>query len=276
MAPRGGCWPTAEQTDLLRAALLRGPEGVQAWERWKTADRLGRLDAASARLLGQLWRNLQRNGVADPLLHELKQHYRRTWYANQLRLRDTGVVLAALLDRGIEPMLLKGAALVVGYYGDAGLRPMEDVDILVRSEHAAAAAATLGELGWSSPQAVTPRHVRASHAMAFTGARGGQLDLHWHLLPESCWAGADAPLWERAAMLRVAGADAPCHGARRSAVPLLRPRRAMGTGHAAPVDRRCRDGADPGSRPRLESGACDERAIPAHSPRRRRPRLPPE
>jgi hypothetical protein len=43
--------------------------------------------------------------------------------------------------------------------------------------------------------------------MAFTDARGGQLDLHWHLLPESCWAGPDTPLWERAAVLRVAGVD---------------------------------------------------------------------
>src|SRR5262245_38312219 len=207
MAPRGGCWPSREQTDLLRAALLHGPEGVQAWERWKAAARLGRLDAASARLLGQLWRNLQRNGVTDPLLGELKQVYRRTWYGNQLRLRDAGVVLARLRDRGIEPLLLKGAALVVGYYRDAGSRPMEDVDVLVRRSDVTAAAATLGELGWTSPREVTPRHVRASHAMAFTGPRGGQLDLHWHLLPESCWAGADAPLWQHAGVLRVAGVD---------------------------------------------------------------------
>jgi hypothetical protein len=104
-------------------------------------------------------------------------------------------------------MLLKGAALVLGYYGDAGSRPMEDVDVLVRSDDAVAAAAALGELGWSAPQAITSRHVRASHAMAFVGPRGGQMDLHWHLLPESCDAGAGAPLWDRAAMLHVAGVD---------------------------------------------------------------------
>jgi hypothetical protein len=209
MTPRGGCWPTAEQTDLLRAALLRGPEGVQAWQRWKATALLGRLDAASVRLLGQLWRNLQKNGVDvdDRLLEAFRQYYRRTWYGNHLRLRDAGVVLVALRDRGIEPMLLKGAALVVGYYGDAGARPMEDVDILVRGDDAVAAAASLRELGWIAPQAITPRHIRATHAMAFTGPRGGQVDLHWHLLPESCWAGADAPLWERSAVLGVAGVD---------------------------------------------------------------------
>ena len=41
------------------------------------------------------------------------------------------MVLGELRRRGIEPMLLKGAALTLLHYRDSGLRPMEDVDILV-------------------------------------------------------------------------------------------------------------------------------------------------
>lgn len=203
----GGCWPTVEQADLLRATLLRGPEAVQAWERWRTTASLERLDAASARLLGQLGRNLRQNGVSDPLLSTLRRFYRRTWYENQLRLRDAAVLVARMRDRGLEPMLLKGAALVVGYYRDAGLRPMEDVDVLVATHQAVAAAAVLTELGWTGPEAVTPRHVSASHAMAFSDARGRQVDLHWHLLPESCWPGDETSLWARAVVARVGGVE---------------------------------------------------------------------
>jgi hypothetical protein len=231
---RGGCWPTAEQTELLRAVLLRDRDVVRAWERWKQAADFERLDAGSSRLLGHLCRNLQRNGVTDPLLTTLKGFYRRTWYQNHLRLREAAVILARLRDRGIEPMLLKGAALVVLYYEDVGLRPMEDVDILVRTEQAEAAAATLSELGWTSTDAVTPRRLRASHAMAFTDSSGHQVDLHWHLLPESCWPDADARFWQYAAVVPVGGVEVRvldtahqlfhvcAHGVRWEPVPPLR------------------------------------------------------
>ena len=230
----GNCWPTSAQRLLLRAVVLRGAEALAAWQRWTQAVNLDRLDAGSIRLLPQLYRSLEREGVRDPLMSKLKGVYRHTWYGNQLRLRDTGVVLGELNRRGIEPMLLKGAALTLLHYRDSGLRPMEDVDILVRTHQWRAAVGALTDLGWTPRVLVTPRRVAASHAMEFADARAQRIDLHWHLLPVSCWPGADDEFWERASTtalrgVRVSVLDATdqllhtcAHGVKWEHVPPLR------------------------------------------------------
>ena len=234
MTIRGGCWPTREQAQLLRATLLAGRDGARAWELWKQAVDLTQLDAGSVRLLPHLYRSLERQGVRDPLLSRFKKIYHQTWYANHVRLGDAAVVLERLRAGGIEPMLLKGAALILRYYRNAGLRPMEDVDILVRTQQAAAATDVLTGLGWAPSCRVTADHVRAGHAVEFTAAAGQRVDLHWHLLPESCWPGVDEGLWNRAGVSRLRGIEVHvldptdqlfhvcAHGLRWEPVPPLR------------------------------------------------------
>src|SRR5262245_43289127 len=105
---------------------------------------LDHLDAGSIRLLPLLYRTLERTGGGhDALLGKLKGVYRHAWYGNQLRLRDTAVVLGELQRRGVDAMLLKGAALTLVHYRDHGLRPMEDVDLLVREAQCQSAIAAL-------------------------------------------------------------------------------------------------------------------------------------
>jgi hypothetical protein len=191
---------------LLRAALLRGGEALDAWRQWRVSVDLESLDPGSIRLLPQLYRTLEQQGARDPLISRLKGTYRHTWYRNQLRLRDAAVVLSELHRRGIDAMLLKGAALTLLHYRDVGLRPMEDVDILVRTHQWRPAVAALAELGWSPRVQVTPRHVAASHAMDFTDAHAQRIDLHWHLLPDSCWPEADDEFWDRATSIALYGA----------------------------------------------------------------------
>ena len=134
LSTAGNCWPTSAQRLLLRAALLRGPEALAAWQqldagRWTSTSwmrgRFASCRSSTATSSGRV--------VRDPLMGKLKGVYRHTWYGNQLRLRDAAVVLGELHRRGIEPMLLKGAALTLLHYRDFGLRPMEDVDVLVRT-----------------------------------------------------------------------------------------------------------------------------------------------
>jgi hypothetical protein len=234
LSTAGNCWPTSEQQLLLRAAVLRGAEALAAWQRWTQAVDLDTLDPGSIRLLPQLYRNLEREGVRDPLMSKLKGVYRHTWYGNQLRLRDTAVVLSELHRRGIEPMLLKGAALTLLHYRDSGLRPMEDVDVLVRTHQWQAAVDALTDLGWKPRVSVTPRHAAASHAMEFVDGHARRIDLHWHLLPDSCWPRADNEFWERASTtalhgVRVSVLDATdqlfhtcAHGVKWEHVPPLR------------------------------------------------------
>jgi hypothetical protein len=204
----GGCWPTPEQTLLLQATLLGRSEATTAWQRWADAVEIDDLDGGSVRLLPHLYRNLERYGVSHQLEGRLKGMYRRTWYANQLRLRDVALVVRALQEREIKVLLLKGVALALLYYRDPGLRPMDDADILVRTHQVPAAVDALVEHEWVPRARVTAHHVESHHAMSFTHPRGQRLDLHWRLLPENCGPRADEALWERAQTVILRGVSA--------------------------------------------------------------------
>ncbi|HEU5439333.1 MAG TPA: nucleotidyltransferase family protein [Ktedonobacterales bacterium] len=191
----GGCWPSPLQEELLRAALLPGEAAVKAWEHWSAAvdlDELG-LDLGSYRLLPLLYRNLSACGVTGGPLERLKGIYRLTWSKNHLLLRRIAPVLRALREAGIQPLVLKGAALAALAYRDVGARPMDDVDLLVRDQELPAALDVLREAGWH-PVLDDPPEQRLvhQHSLAFIDNGGhADIDLHAHALWYTCWPGAD-------------------------------------------------------------------------------------
>jgi hypothetical protein len=205
--PMTDCWPTHEQALLLRAALLSGQPALNAWEQWEHSVDIDHLDQGSHRLLPLLYRNLQTLGVEHPLIGRFKGVYRRTWYENQLLFNNMFKVLRMFHDAGIKTMVLKGAALVLLYYKDYGLRPMSDFDLLVPTEQTSAAIRLLEQAGWKAgmEQKITERHTFVRHSLEFMDATGQQFDLHWHLLWESCQAGADQDFWDHALTLTTQG-----------------------------------------------------------------------
>jgi hypothetical protein len=194
--PARGWRPTYRQELILRAALCRGEEVLSAWRRLKEGDHLSPLDGGSARLLPLLYHNLRLHGVEEPAAEALKEEYVRTWCDNQLLFESAAGIVRSFRAAGIETMLLKGAALASHFYGDSGLRPMSDVDILVRHEKAAAAVKLLGESGWNSnyrsPQALIPYE----QAVEFRDGRGGRCDLHWRILLDGRQDVGDEDFWE--------------------------------------------------------------------------------
>jgi hypothetical protein len=58
-------------------------------------------------------------------------------------------LLRAFQQRGIEVLPLKGPALALALYGDAAMRPANDLDLLVRSGHFPRAEALLLDLGFA-------------------------------------------------------------------------------------------------------------------------------
>src|SRR5438445_136412 len=129
--PPSAPWRTTSSPDSPRATLLRGPRAREAWGQWKAGADLDHLDAGSYRLLPQLYQNLHRHGVDEPVLALFRGVYLRTWYENQLRLHQIAGLLRSFRDARIDTIVLKGAALTVLYYKDNGLRPMHDIDLLV-------------------------------------------------------------------------------------------------------------------------------------------------
>jgi hypothetical protein len=115
--------------------------------------------------------------------------------------------LAQLSDAGIDTMVLKGAPLIELYYRDRGMRPMSDVDIMVPTDRARAAATLFRDRGWLPDRNIGPlfdKQTFIHKAITFRHARRKQeLDLHWHLLNESCEWDSDRDFWDGSRPLSV-------------------------------------------------------------------------
>lgn len=196
--PARGWRPTPTQETLLRAALSQGETVLVAWQQLKRGDFPNRLDNGSARLLPLLYRNLLLHGVEAPLLERLGEEYVRTWCDNQLLFNAASGLLRTLRASGVETLLLKGASLALQAYEDSGLRPMSDVDILVRPGKAELAIKLLGEGGWESnyrsPEALIPYE----QAVEFRDGREGRCDLHWRVFFDGAQEVGDEEFWEAA------------------------------------------------------------------------------
>ena len=177
----GSFWPDDIQEALLRAGVLAPERALAAWAEVRPRLDLDRLrDAESLRLLPLVGRNLVAAGSDDPMLPRLKGVHRHWWYTNQMVLHRVVPSLRALSQSNIDVMALKGVPLGLRYYRDLGMRPMLDVDVLVRHTQIEAAFDVLAGLGWrlKYPDHLE-RTLRVHHSANLLHHDGGQLDLHW-------------------------------------------------------------------------------------------------
>ena len=189
---------------LLLAAVLGDAEvAPAAWREWQRLTNLDAADYGSQRLMPLLYRNLVAHGVDDPVLKRLKGVCRYTWSKNQMTLQAGATVLRRMADEGIDTMVLKGAALVMGGAMRADERTMNDFDLLIRPEHLQSALTLLARSGWTpsneGPQReprFLPNYVRFWYSHGFRDRDGRQLDLHWHVLHQCCYDSADDAFWE--------------------------------------------------------------------------------
>ena len=201
-------WPESLKKSLLRAAFLSGDEALRAWEAWRVQINMDdQPDPGSFRLLAQLYRNLQKHGIEDPLMMKFKGVTRQTWYKNQRFFRSVAPLLRALGEVEIESMLLYGPALALQYYQDYVLNGGPTLTILVRSEQAATAIKQLQALGWASearlPAELVEPYIASGFMHFFRDALERRVHLHWHLLPECCQAEADDDFWAGARATKI-------------------------------------------------------------------------
>lgn len=228
-----GCWPTPDQELLLRAALLPREPALASWNEWRRKVNIDVVDYGSHRMIPQLYRNLQRHGVKDPLMDRMKGVYRYYLYKNEILLHRVGSLLASFEEAGIETMVLKGAALIQLYYRESGLRPMLDADVLVHAHQAEQAMELLTSLQWKPRYTPPQTRIPIIHSTPFEDTAGRQVDLHWHLFWE-CFNAGDDDYWETAIPIQIGGAKTQTlnatdqllhtcwHGARWNEVPPIR------------------------------------------------------
>jgi hypothetical protein len=107
--------------------------------------------------------------------------------------------LDALGGRGIDVMLLKGAGLAYTAYPSFAERPMNDLDLLVRTDQAEAVWDLLQTNGWVWPAArwAAERYTALHHLPPLLREPGGfRLEIHRHILPDGHpFAFTAADLW---------------------------------------------------------------------------------
>ena len=134
-----------------------------------------------------------RNDVPDLARQKLRAELYHTGAFNIVLYRE----LARLLeDAPGRVVVLKGAALASSIYDDPALRPMCDIDVLVRREDLALWTSHVTDLGYerASPEMARGLSKAVHYHVAFRGGPHGEtvIELHWSLIAgDSDWRTPD-------------------------------------------------------------------------------------
>jgi hypothetical protein len=130
---------------------------------------------------------------------------------NELRNRSAYAALVPVLqtlenDR-VDVLLLKGVFLAQCVYSDPALRPMADIDLLVRRDQLASSERVLRSMGYERAGNGTydPTSGDRCHLPAFIAPAALPIELHWSLVRPSCASIDFERLWGSAQAAEVAG-----------------------------------------------------------------------
>jgi Uncharacterised nucleotidyltransferase len=208
----------ARHRDALIAACRR--DAPSAPPRLPEHEWAGVIDAATAldvagHLRTALARDPSRGGMNDSDWARLQGAYYATGARNAELLTALREILTACAGSGIPVVVLKGAALVETVYGNLAVRPMHDLDLLVRETDTAPAAGVLEGLGFEPDDWYRPREWYVAHMHHLVPYRRGKVkvEVHHRLLPPECPMTVPLEtLWERARAAKVAGVSAAVLG----------------------------------------------------------------
>ncbi|HUR77870.1 MAG TPA: nucleotidyltransferase family protein [Acidimicrobiales bacterium] len=190
--------PDRHQRLLVRAAV-GGDDAADAWREWcvVTENRPRSLDEGSIRLLPLVHWVLTRHDGSLPRASHLAVLHRQTWLRNHRMFRGARQAIRTLQADGHDVMLIKGAALILRYYGDVGARTLGDVDLVTRDSLGVRALASLEAVGWRhfKPSRSASYVMQQSHGVGLIDGRDGKVDLH-RRVPHLKLAD-DRPMWER-------------------------------------------------------------------------------
>ena len=119
--------------------------------------------------------------IPKDTFRELQGLYLRHQHTNQVRGQVLAQILKAYQNADIEVLVLKGAALAHISYPQPGLRPMRDIDLLVKESQMWHAQSILEELGFNAPQKFPGGNDSHHHlAVASKQVEGFQVSIEVH------------------------------------------------------------------------------------------------
>jgi len=153
--------------------------------------------ASNEGLLGFLYHYARSQAISVPPWAEalLHQEYRHTAFQNLCLLRFVEEMGEALRQRDLPVMVLKGVSLLNTAYRDVGLRPMEDIDLLLRPRDLDPFKAILGDMGFAQDRVYQTTFNRGTvmvdlHTDLVSAHRIKSRKALLKLDPETLWRGA--------------------------------------------------------------------------------------
>jgi Uncharacterised nucleotidyltransferase len=132
-------------------------------------------------------------------LAEWERSYQITWVRNSRAIAAATQLTRSLADHGIRALAMRGVRFGVELYGDGGLRPMTDVDLLLEQVDRERLGKIMGSLGFRPDKELRRQSVYVLNGMSF--------ELHYSLLTPRRYtnlAGAEG-FFERSRELPVEG-----------------------------------------------------------------------
>lgn len=167
-------------TDKMHAeveALIRQPID------WKTFENAAMWHGIAPLAFNGLKNVRSRHRLPDQLLNKLKSEYRKNLIRNTLIFAELDRIIAALGELPLPVVLLKGAAITRMIYKDIGLRPMSDIDILVKKENLYQAVQAIEACGYRQhgreglEQLLNTKY----HVVYFNPDTKVLLEIHWDI-----------------------------------------------------------------------------------------------
>lgn len=177
----------ASWRQLLALAQIHGVAPLLFW-------RLAKADLLSA--------------IPSAIASAFKETYTQTLINNRRMQSVFQAVVGELSAAGIGVMPLKGLVLAHRYYGDLALRPMTDMDVLVRQEDVARAASALRRLGYHAADGMgSPSgfYAMTSATVAYARPQSLSIEIHWELFGRQAYRLAlpAAAVWARSEGLAI-------------------------------------------------------------------------
>jgi hypothetical protein len=187
--------------------LLRAEPAIGVTpEQWQEVVRLSEQHRVAALLYWRL-KELEISAQVPPdLFQELHSASLETAARNLRIYTELSGLFEKFQQVSLEAILLKGAYLAEEVYGDIALRPMDDVDLLVRESDLERFEEIMRAMDFTWFGQSTQLN-QEFHHFIFTHARNGLcVEVHWDLIDATKNIRVDLEgLWERARATRVAG-----------------------------------------------------------------------
>lgn len=173
--------------------------------------------AASERVAPLLYRATRGvDSIPEWWRERCRAAYHETGILNTLRLQELKTLLSDFKTAGLDVILLKGAALIELVYGNPALRPMVDLDFLVRRQDVDVALAVFDRREYRKAGNEIARGSTLAYEnealLQKEASYGWQVELHWHLFDSPYYQRrlSESEWWRTAVSMTVEGEDALC------------------------------------------------------------------